>query len=363
MSSKYETNTPQIFRLKVIDACLRNTRRKWTDQQLKAQVEEEMEDSPAMEGYSISKGYSQRTYDNDKAEIKKRLKIISEENGVSGKEAYKLVFDVIVDKGKRICYYRYTHPEVSLFDSKLDAEQINKLIDAVSLIKQINGFDQNDQLTSLLKVLDSQIKFQTEGSKQIIGLPQQHADGYLHLENIYEAIKGENVIQFKYKPFSFTESNKVIHPYFIKQYNNRWYLLGLDEEKNKIQTFAFDRITSKISPYTKTIYKTSNGIFDSTDFFENIIGVSLPEGKVPEIIIMLASKSQAPYIQTKKLHSSQEVIKEYKDGSVKFSIRVIPNYELSKLILGFGSSLKVLEPKSLFNELKEEIEKMASNYE
>jgi hypothetical protein len=76
--------------------------------------------------------------------------------------------------------------------------------------------------------------------------------GSKYLSELMEAILGETVIRFRYKPFHAEEPMEVtLHPYLLKEYNNRWFVMGLTEESrlenvHKIWSFGLERIQSRI---------------------------------------------------------------------------------------------------------------------
>jgi predicted DNA-binding transcriptional regulator YafY len=97
-------------------------------------------------------------------------------------------------------------------------------------------------------------------------------------------------------------------------------------------------------------------------YFEDIIGVTKPADVLPIKIILKAASQLAPYIKTKPIHGSQKKIEET-NTSFTFSIEVIPNYELHKMILSFGDGIQVIEPPTLREAIKEELAVTLKNYD
>jgi len=97
------------------------------------------------------------------------------------------------------------------------------------------------------------------------------------------------------------------------------------------------------------------------DYFFDFIGVSKNEGDPVEIKIEI-DEAQVPYIRTKPLHGTQKGPNLTKEGWI-ISIRVIPNYELKKLLLSFGDSIKILYPDSFKAEMKDIYVKALSKYD
>jgi predicted DNA-binding transcriptional regulator YafY len=56
-------------------------------------------------------------------------------------------------------------------------------------------------------------------------------------------------------------------------------------------------------------------------------------------------------------------LKEYEDGSIKIRLHLIINYELTSAVLGYGSSVEVLEPHFLREKLKQQLQSAVLKYE
>jgi predicted DNA-binding transcriptional regulator YafY len=79
-------------------------------------------------------------------------------------------------------------------------------------------------------------------------------------------------------------------------------------------------------------------------------------------IEMKVDKFNAPYILTKPVHSSQRLIEKHADGSITLYLRVHHNFEIERLILGFGESIEILKPLKLRNRIKSKLQWALNNY-
>jgi predicted DNA-binding transcriptional regulator YafY len=194
-------------------------------------------------------------------------------------------------------------------------------------------------------------------TKEVIGLESNiDLKGIEYLSRLYTAITKEEVLKVTYQDFkSANPFTLTFHPYYLKKYNNRWFVLGLNEERN-IPTWnlALDRIES--IEQTRKQYKPSD--IDWNDYFYDIIGVTRYQDKEPEQVILEYSEDVAPYIETKPLHPSQK--SEWLEGKLQVTIEVIPNYELESLILSFGEKVRVLEPEKLKDKINYRYSEMVS---
>lgn len=164
------------------------------------------------------------------------------------------------------------------------------------------------------------------------------------------------MLNIRYKSF---KKNKPItcevHPYYLKQYNNRWFLFGWNTEFGAITNFALDRIETVSHMLGE--YKPKPAGLDFDEYFDDVVGVTIPKGKV-EHIVMRVAPDRYPYIKNKPLHPSQH---NY-DKEFRVTIDVIPNNELIALLLSFGSQLEVLEPQSVREMMKEHVRALNKFY-
>jgi predicted DNA-binding transcriptional regulator YafY len=177
-------------------------------------------------------------------------------------------------------------------------------------------------------------------------------------DGLLDAIRNKQVVAVKYTTFGRSYPIKhIVHPYLLKEYKNRWYLIGLMESKMKPITLALDRVDafSKMdAPYLKNVY------FDQQEYFKHFIGVTFTTGDVEEIVLQ-ATPFLANYLKTRHIHSSQEIIKEDKNG-IDIRLKVIPNPELIAEILSHGKELKILSPASLKEKIKESLTEALTQY-
>jgi len=182
--------------------------------------------------------------------------------------------------------------------------------------------------------------------------------GTQYLEPIIKAIEIRQVIRIYNLPFYedkpyFNE----VHPYFLKEHGFRWYLVGLNEFKGQLRTYALDRIRD---------IQAADGIayvppgFDAEKYFKHAIGIIAPEG-TPALIKLAVQKTQAQYLITQPWHDSQN-IEEETEEEILFSFRVHPTYEFKSLVLSLGKDGRILEPASLREELKRELALMLEKY-
>ena len=357
MTNKYDTNLPQHIRLRILDKLLAT--KKCTKQELMDRIVEELVQFSGANNSKKEISYSPRTFEYDITSIKAKLTELNEIEDLDSTTKYA------INKVKFDTNYRYSYnqPHISVFEKKLGLDEITKLSTAIGLLKQIKGFDSDSEINTILQGLDHQLKYQSEGGEQIISLPSGTADGFEYVDDLYHAIIGQTVLEIDYEPFGKERSAVIIHPYYLKQYNDRWFLFALNHERGAINNFALDRLKKKPKPKSGLHYETPKGRFDAEDYFKDIIGVTNIANNSVEKILLQFSSQRRPYILSKKIHNSQTAIKTNTDGSILISLDLKQNFELEQFILGHGNHVTVLQPTSLRLKIKEQLLHMTFNYQ
>lgn len=266
---------------------------------------------------------------------------------------------VSIRRGRNI-YYRYKNKNFSIYHVPLNNTEILGLTQALSVLSKFDGMPGYEWLENLISRFKPSLNIDTSVNSVVAFDQNIDLRGKEYFAPLLKAILGKQVLLIKYCGYKNTqEQNVIIHPYFIKQYNNRWFLLGLNDELGKITTMAFDRILD-----LTTIIKTyiPNTIIDFFEFFDDMIGVSRNFEDEPQEVRLFVSNSQLPYILSKPLHGTQRVIERNENGAV-ISIKVIFNFELEREILSLGECVKVLYPDTLVDKIKQRISEMNKFYQ
>lgn len=256
-------------------------------------------------------------------------------------------------------YYRYVDKEFSIKNNPLNSVESESIKSAISVLSRFKGLPQFEWLEELIPTLSDKFQIGSRRKQTIFFDSNIDYSGIHLIEPIFNAINNENVLEIKYKDFKSPSPYSItFHPYILKQYNNRWFVFGLNEYK-EIPTwnFALDRIVS--IKETKKEYRPFQ--FDwENDHFYDIIGVTRKQEIALEEVKLKFEPSLAPYVQTKPIHPTQSKPRLLENGDVVITIKVIPNYELERLILSFGERVEVVSPESLrkkiFNRVLKNIE-------
>jgi predicted DNA-binding transcriptional regulator YafY len=332
-------NKNALIRYKTIDKCLQNQYKNWTLNDL---IEACSDALYEYEGRDVN--VSKRTVQLD-------IQLMR-----SDKLGYNAPI-VVYDKK----YYRYEDPDYSITDIPLNENDMNVLSETVEMLKQFKDFSLFSELGGIIQRLEDKVYTEKTHQSSIIHLDKnEHLKGLEHLDTLYQAILKKMVLKLNYQSFKARNSSTItFHPYILKEFNNRWFLVGKKTAKSPILTLALDRIIS--IDYDLTLDHI-NDDFDGDEYYKNTVGVSVLDASHIKKVILKVSSLHAPYILTKPLHHSQELIERKDNGQIIISLNVHHNFELERIILGFGDGIQVMEPAGLRRSIQSRLQNGIDQY-
>ena len=266
--------------------------------------------------------------------------------------------------GKRCL--RYSNPSYTIFRKELSEEESNLILEVLNTIGQFEGLSHFEWLNKF------KVGLGLKDRPRIISFSN---NPYLQNSNLlgklFDNISNEVVIKLSYHTFADDIIRSIdFHPYLLKQYNNRWYLLGAADSDKKLLHFALDRI-DKVEPLPEKQYLPCSE--DLTERFEDIVGVTLYEDRPVEHILCWASEGSKGYIDTKPIHGSYTPIKGENDqqlrakypkleGGIFFTLDCINNYELVRELCSYGKDLVVLSPQNIKDEILRRTNEVLQKY-
>lgn len=263
-----------------------------------------------------------------------------------------------IREGKKV-YYRYSETDFSIKNQKISNEEIGTINSALMVLLRFRGIPQFEWVNEIFPKLQS--VFQDEEQTEIISFDQnEYLIGLDKLPTLYKSITNKSTLNIEYQSFKDNEPRLLtIHPYYLKQFNKRWFLFGLNDKDKLIYNLPLDRIKSISQSSVKYL---ENKMLHFKEYFEDIVGVSFTPNEKPIKIKLKISNEVAPYILTKPLHCSQKRTESNEDGTI-IEIEVIPNIELRQLILSYGDGIEVITPKSFREQFKQAIDNMNKIYQ
>jgi hypothetical protein len=250
--------------------------------------------------------------------------------------------------------FYYYESKFSIKELIISDEDVDYFKQAADILKKVAGLSFGAELEEIIKKLENRVYTNIPDRSNFIQFENQVITlGLNWLDDLFNSIKNKSVIRVLYQPYHFDSAKEFIfHSYLLKQYRNRWFVFGRIAETNFITIFALDRI--KGIKNSKNTY-IDNDLFDPEKYFNNLVGVSVKKDSKIEDILIKVKASQLLYLLSKPIHKNQELVKKYKNGDALIKLKLFVNYELVSQIMSYGSSIQVLEPKFLQDDIKLDI--------
>lgn len=334
------TNKNAQLRYQVLDKCFSNTGRRFSISDL---VEEC--NNAILE------------YSGEEDGIKKR-QIYDDIKFMKSDQGWSAPIETIKDGRK--AYYYYDDKSFSINKQPLTTTEIDQLENTLLMLNRFKGLPQFEWIEEVKTRFESSFKIKSKNIIAVSFEANPYLKGLGFFTDLFNAIVYKRVLLIDYKSLNKDCKEYIIHPYLLKQYNNRWFLFGLSvhKEDKRIMNLPIDRIVS-----FKEIDKDyiENTYMDQ-DYFDDVVGVSIRNGAELERIRLKIDRKRFSYIESKPIHSSQTIIKSLSGSDyIVIELNVIPNYELETILLSFADSLKVIEPESLRISLRLRAKKILEN--
>lgn len=332
------TNKHQILRYQTLDRCFRNTARRY--------FIDDLIDACQQAIYN----FTGKTEGVQRRQLYDDIAFMKSEDGYAA--------PIEKDKVGRKVYYYYSDINFTINNQPLTESEAIELKETLITLNRFKGLPQFEWIESMTTRLEASFQF-GENANQIIEFEEnEFLKGKEHIKELYHAITNKTPLSISYKSFNADNQMEIeLHPYYLKQYNNRWFVFGKNPLYNNITNLALDRIQDT-QPIDSNFIETD---VDFKEYFEDIIGVTFNEALQPCKIVLRIEQSLWPYIETKPLHGSQK-LKNNLEEHVDIELELIPNYELESLILQHGEKILVLEPLELKTKIQDRIAKLIKKY-
>jgi predicted DNA-binding transcriptional regulator YafY len=266
--------------------------------------------------------------------------------------------NIIRKKHGRQTTYQYEDPNFSIFSTELSEDDILHLGQTLDILRRFDGMPEADWISELSARLNLCMNNRKEVRAAVGFESAIYNKGMEHFTPLFNAIRKKTTLELRYQSFKMQEPRTlIVHPYYLKQYNNRWFLFCCNGDHTNLSNYPLDRILSvKLAhvPYRETR-------IDFDEYFSDMIGVSRKDGQQSEVVILRYPKDQYKYVATKPWHGSQKVLEENNDYVI-VQLDVILNYELEQQILSFGDYVEVIAPKSLRVKIAQRLQNSLTQY-
>jgi predicted DNA-binding transcriptional regulator YafY len=327
------------FRFQVLDRCFSDFRHKYNVDDLLEKVNEHLYDA------------------NGPGSMIKMRQLRSDINAIRKMLPDGVYLDAVPYDGK-LCYYRYSEADFSIYRNELSVTEVQNLRSTIEMLSKYRGLPSNGWLEEVVSNLE--IRFGVKGNAEnLVSFGQnEQLKGLEYLSNIIDATINYQPLDVEYISANGNYHKHVIHPYFVKQYNGRWFMFGLDEKEERIKNLALDRILSITN--SDHVFIKNNSI-DFNTYFDNVVGVTVPytsEAELEEIRLRFSPK-RFKYVTSKPIHKSQVIINE--DECI-VALKLYYTQELEQQIFSFGPDVEVLSPMWVRESFSKKIAECMKKY-
>lgn len=187
----------------------------------------------------------------------------------------------------------------------------------------------------------------------------EHVPTLCHLIPLIETLQAGNCVELRYQKFHDDEPIVfVVHPYCLKLFRQRWYLLARRDDLGELRTYALDRILD-LKPTKQPAVVPAD--FDAQTHFDQYFGIFTGVNVEPCPIVLRVTNKEAKYLDTLPLHHSQHKI-EANETHTTYRYHLAPTHDFRMDLLSRGAAVEVLEPKWFRDEMRQHIEAMLKNY-
>lgn len=256
---------------------------------------------------------------------------------------------------------RYEDQDFSIFNAPLNDIEMDRFNGAIEVLSQFEGMPQFDGIQEIIAKLKNNLN-SSHTIKPFIGFDSnQDLKGMEFFDQLYHAVQNKHVLEITYQDFKSDESYSfTFHPYYMKQYNNRWFIFGFNTAIGKANyNLAIDRIIRIVQCPDVFI---ENKIIDWQDYFSDMIGVTRLDDANTQEVILHFNQLTGQYMANKSIHETQKN-KWIDHETLEVRIKVIINYELERLVLSYADSVMVIQPDTLKQKIKERLRNSVEQYD
>ncbi len=334
-------NKQALLRYRIIDKCLMQRDRRWNWKALADHCSQEM---ATLTGEEMQ--FSERTIKGDIAEMR--------HNPILG-------YFAPIEYNRQTKSYEYVQPGYKLAQSTISKKDRNELQQALAVMRQFGALNSLQGIQSALTKIQQTLDQEESPTQQQVLLFDHPSEtrGQQWLQVLYELICQKTCINLMYEPFGKKMASYRISPYLLKEYKYRWYLIGFSHKDNELRVYGLDRVVdiqTSLSPYVPS---TDSNLHK---FFDPVIGVTLHKNQKSQEIIFEVHAELEVYLLTSPLHASQRHVATKDHSWTRFTLAVIPNYELIRELLSYGAKVRVISPQEVVQSMRSHAQEMNGYY-
>ena len=240
-------------------------------------------------------------------------------------------------------------------DALLDMYGKTVLLSTIDMLGRYRS-PKNAWLEEVISSLELRFGIKANRDKIVSFEQNDQLKGIEFLSDLIDAIINHQPLKMTYRPYKGDEQTMVIHPHYLKQYNSRWFLFGLEDHGE----YGMSPVNKALEFSIAKVRFEENDMIDYETYFDDIVGVT-HDRKHPDVehVVMRFSKERFPYVVSKPIHHSQQVVNS-DEGIISIDVRI--NRELEQNIFSFGQQVEVLSPEWFRNQIIEKYKEIVKIY-
>jgi predicted DNA-binding transcriptional regulator YafY len=276
----------------------------------------------------------------------KRRQVYADITFMESEQGYAV--PLVRHKDGRKKFFRYEDTSFTIRQRSVNQAEVDQIAETLAILSRFKGMPQFEWLDEIKIRLESAFGM-THTTEACVSFQENpYLKGLRYFSDLFGAISQKQTLKISYQGFKQLEPATLpFHPWYLKQYNDRWFVLGYNETFGNLSTLALDRI-QQLEPATFPFRENTSHDFE--EYFEDVIGVSLPEDQPVETVLLKIDNELWPYIKSKPLHGSQRVKSRAPEGVV-VELKVFVNYELRATLFSYLKGIEVLAPEGLRKDL------------
>ena len=261
-------------------------------------------------------------------------------------------------EGRR-CYYTYEDPRFSIFSNELSVEEVKNLLSTIDMLGRYRS-PKNAWLEEVISSLELRFGIKANREKVVSFVQNEQLKGLEFLSDLIDATLNHQPLMMTYRPYKGEEQTMVFHPHYLKQYNTRWFIFGL-EDHGEYGMSPVNKALDRIVKFSiADVPFEENTKIDYENYFNDIVGVT-HDTKHPDIehVVLKFAKERFPYVVSKPIHHSQQIVNA-DEGILSVDVRI--NRELEQNIFSFGYQVEVLSPEWFRDQIIEKYKEIVKIY-
>ena len=260
--------------------------------------------------------------------------------------------------------YYFARPPGQFPGGQISQTELFALKVAYKSLEQHQGLPLRNSLKSALDRfaarLSSQERSTMDRIDKAVGFrpraPEEADVRVFHL--VMRAITQCRALTFEYrKPGSRTARVRRVHPYHLVTFENRWYLLGNDQQRGDIRKFVLKRM-QKLRLVPNERFECPQD-FNPETYLRTSLGIMTGRGDYEVAIVM--DSWLTDILRGRRWHPSQ-VWTELPNGSSYLRLRLSCLEEIEQYVLSWGPHATVVRPTALAARVAEAAQKMVAKY-